>query len=125
MKVIREVETQGVTAPPPPPKEISSCDLSKGIMWGEVWIFTLMEETSGNWIVGNLHVLMWLHDLNDHSTEVYKIWWSSFEWSDLVVPIFLRGRPWMSSPTREDSIFNHHIRWRFQTSFELGKSNTL
>jgi hypothetical protein len=46
-----------------------------------------MREAPESWIVGNLHVLMWLHLLNDHSIEPYKIWRSSFQWSDLVVQI--------------------------------------
>jgi hypothetical protein len=49
--------------------------------------FTLMEEALKSWIVGNFHFRTWLHLLNVHSIELYKIWWSSFEWSDLVVPI--------------------------------------
>jgi hypothetical protein len=48
---------------------------------------TLMEEAPESWIVENIHIPMWLHLLNDHSIVPYKIWWSSFEWSDLVVPI--------------------------------------
>jgi hypothetical protein len=71
---------------PPSLKEISSRDLGKrvgGVRLG----FTLMEEALKSWIAGNLHVRMWLHLLNIYSIEPYKIWWSSFEWSELVVPI--------------------------------------
>jgi hypothetical protein len=49
--------------------------------------FTLMEEAPKSWIVGNLHVTTWLHLLNGHSIELYKILWSSFEWFDLVAQI--------------------------------------
>jgi hypothetical protein len=46
-----------------------------------------MGEAPKSWIIENLHVTTWLHLLNGHSIELYKIWWPSFEWSDLVVPI--------------------------------------
>jgi hypothetical protein len=94
MTIIREFVTRGITALPL--KEISSWDLSKGV-GGVRFGFTLMEEALKSWIVGNFHFRTWLHLLNVHSIELYKIWWSSFEWSDLVVPISWWGRPCMSS----------------------------
>jgi hypothetical protein len=95
---------------PSPLKEISSWDLSKGIMRGEVQIFTLMEETPGNWIVGNLHIPTWLHPPNDHSTELYKIRWSSFGWSNLVVPISWPDNTCTSSRAREHIVNSQQLR---------------
>jgi hypothetical protein len=50
--------------------------------------FTLMARSQDSWRGGSLHVLMWLHLLNDHSNEPYKTEWSPSEWHNLIDPIF-------------------------------------
>jgi hypothetical protein len=62
----------------------------------------MREETPESWIIRNLHVPTWFDLPNDHFIEPYKIWWSCFEWFDLVVPIFWWSMPCMSSPAREE-----------------------
>jgi hypothetical protein len=80
----------------------------------------VMVRSWSNWSGYSFHIPKWLHLMNDHSIEPYKIEWSSSEWLDLIDQIL-----WSDSTCRSSQVLVHcclqlqHLLG-LQTSFELG-----
>jgi hypothetical protein len=72
MIVFRVVITQGVTTLP---LEMESClEIKAKVKAAGFGLVTLMEQTWGSWIAGNLHSFTWLHLQSGHSIAPCKTW---------------------------------------------------